>query len=56
MQLTTNYLSTEEKVVVAKSKLEVVEAESSKLRNDLIVAMDETNRANEKIKELNEAL
>lgn len=42
--------------MAANSKLEVVEAESLKLRNDLIVAMDEMNRANEKIKELNEAL
>lgn len=56
MRLTTDYLSTEEKVVVANSKLEAVEAESSKLRNGLIIAMDKTNTANEKIKELNEAL
>lgn len=42
--------------MVAKSKLKAVEAETSKLRNDLIVAMDKTNRENKKIKELNEAL
>jgi len=42
--------------VVANSKLESVEAENSKLRKDLIAAMDETNKANEKIKELNKAL
>ena len=51
-----DYLNTEEKVVVANSKLESIEAENSKLRKDLIVAMDETNKANEKIKELNKAL
>ena len=51
-----DYLNTEEKVMVANSKLEYVEAESSKLRKDLIIAMDETNKENEKIKELSEAL
>ena len=40
----------EEKVVVANSKVESVEVECSKLRKDLIVAM------NEKIKELTKAL
>lgn len=54
--LTTNYLGVEEKVVVVNSKLESVEVENSKLRKDLIEAMDEVNRAKEKIKELNEAL
>ena len=51
-----DYLSTEEKVLVTNSKLEFVEAESSKLRKDLIADMDETNKANEKIKELKEAV
>ena len=51
-----DYLSTEEKVLVTNSKLEFVEAESSKLRKDLIATMDETNKANEKIKELKEAV
>ena len=41
---------------MANSKLEFVEVKSSKLRKDLIVAMDETSKANEKIKELSEAL
>ena len=54
--LTTNYLEIEEKVGVVNSKLESVEAESWKLRKDLIEAMDKVNRAKEKIKELNEAL
>ena len=51
-----DYLSTEEKVLVTNSKLEFVEAESSKLRKDLIAAMDEMNKAKEKIKELKEAV
>ena len=42
--------------MVANSKLESVEVESWKLRKDLITAMDKTNKANEKIKELNKAL
>ena len=51
-----DYLSTEEKVLVTNSKLEFVEAESSKLRKDLVAAMDEMNKAKEKIKELKEAV
>ena len=54
--LTTDYLGIEERVVVVNSKLETIEVESLKLRKDLIKAMDEVNRAKEKIKELNEAL
>ena len=42
--------------MVANSELEYVEAESLKLRKDLIVAMDETKKANEKIRELTKAL
>ena len=37
---TTDYLSNEEKVMVANSEIEFVEAESSKLRKDLIEAID----------------
>ena len=51
-----DYLSTEEKVLVTNSKLEFVEAERSKLRKDLVAAMDEMNKAKEKIKELKEAV
>jgi len=36
--------------------VEFVEVECSKLRKDLIVAMNERNDTNEKIKELTEAL
>lgn len=52
----TDYLSTEEKVVVTNSKIKSMEAESSRLRNDLIEAMDEATKAKGKVKELNEAL
>ena len=54
--LTIDYLGIKEKVVVVNSKLESIEVESSKLRKDLIEAMDEVNSVKEKIKELNEAL
>lgn len=49
-------MNTEEKVVVANSKVESIEVECSKLRKDLIVTMNETNNTNEKIRELIEAL
>ena len=41
MRITTDYLNMEEKVVVANSKVESVEVECSRLRKDLIVAMNE---------------
>nr|POF02875.1 hypothetical protein CFP56_10932 [Quercus suber] len=56
LHLTIDYLSNEEKVVMANSKIEFVEAESSKLRKDLIEAMDIANKAKEKVKELSEEL
>ena len=56
MRLTTDYLSSEEKLVVANSKVDFVKAESSKLRKDLIKAMDQATKANEKVKELKDAL
>lgn len=52
----TDYLNTEEKVVVTNSEFESIKVESSKLRKDLIATMDETNKANEKIIELTKAL
>ena len=51
-----DYLSSEEKVVVANSKVDYVEAESLKLRKDLIEAMDQVTKAKEKVKELRVAL
>ena len=41
---------------MANSKVESIEVECSKLRKDLIVAMNETNNTNEKIRELIKAL
>ena len=52
----TGYLNMEEKVVVANSKVESIEVECSKLKKDLIAVMNEKNDANEKIRELIEAL
>ena len=54
--LMIDYLSSEEKVVVANSKVDSVEAESLKLRKDLIEAMDQVIKAKEKVKELRVAL
>ena len=54
--MTTDYLSSEEKVLLANSKVNFVKAESSKLRKDLIEAMDQSTKAKEKVKELKEAL
>lgn len=56
LRITTDYLNTEEKVVVATLKAKSVEVECSKLRKDLINAMNEMNDANLKVKELIEAL
>ena len=42
--------------MVANSKVESAEAETSRLSKDLIKAMDEPTKAKGKIKELNEAL
>ena len=52
----TDYLSNEEKVVVANSKVYSVKAESSRLRKDLIEALYQSTKAKEKVKELKEAL
>ena len=48
----TDYLNSEEKVVMANSKIDSIEAESSKLRKDLIEAMDQSIKDKEKVKEL----
>ena len=49
MHITSQYLANEEKAVVALSKVEVLEAEASSLRKDLIAAMDANNTSKEKI-------
>ena len=51
-----DYLGSKEKVVVANSKVDLVEAKSSRLRKDLIEAMDQATKAKEKVKELKDAL
>ena len=56
MHITTQYLANEEKAVVASSKVEVLEAEASGLRNDLGVTMDALNASKEKAKILTEQL
>ena len=42
--------------MVANSKVDSVEAESSRLRKDLIEAIDQSTKAKEKAKEMKEAL
>ena len=56
IHITLEYLAHEEKVVVACSKMEALEAEGSCLRKDLITMMDDSNAAKEKIKALAEEL
>ena len=43
-------------MVVANSKVDSVEAKSSRLRKDLIEAIDQSTNAKEKVKKLTEAL
>ena len=52
MHNTTHYLVNEEKVVVANSKVEVLETEAWGLRNDLGAAMDALNISKEQAKVL----
>nr|POE78695.1 hypothetical protein CFP56_66571 [Quercus suber] len=56
LQLTTYYLSIKEKVVVAQSKAESAEAESSPFRKDLMKAMDQAVKSKEKAYELKKTL
>lgn len=56
MHITSQYLLNEEKVVVANSKVEALEAKGSHLRRDLIATMDDNNESKEKLKALSEEL
>ena len=56
MNITSQYLVSEEKAMMATSKVEALEAEALGLRKDLIVVMDEKNSSKEKIKTLTEEL
>ena len=52
LHVTTEYLFMEERVVMANSKAKSLEAETSRLRKDLINAMEKGNVAKVKIKSL----
>lgn len=54
--LTIDYLTKEEKVMMANSRAEVAKVESSRLRKDLIELMDQANEAKAKMKEVFEQL
>ena len=56
IHITTEYLTHEEKVVMDDFKVEALEAESSKLRKDLISVMEERNTSKEKVKVLTQEL
>ena len=56
MHITSQYLVSEEKAVVATTKVEALEVKASGLRKDLIMAMDDNNSSKEKIKALTEEL
>uniref|UniRef100_A0A7N2QYM1 Uncharacterized protein n=1 Tax=Quercus lobata TaxID=97700 RepID=A0A7N2QYM1_QUELO len=56
LRMMTDYLTTEEKLVMANSWAEATKAESSKLRKDLIEAMGEANDAKTNLKEVSDEL
>ena len=56
MHITSQYLANEEKAMVATSKVEALEVETSGLRRDLIAMMDANNASKEKIKTLSKQL
>ena len=56
MHLTTQFLANKEKVVMATSKVEALEAEALGLWRDLIAAMDAHNTSKEEVKVLTESL
>ena len=54
--LTSEYLASEAKVESTQSHMTTLEAENSKLKKELIVAMSEANLAKEKLKTLTDEL
>ena len=52
IHITSEYLSHEAKISSAEYKVKGLEAELSKLRKNLILAMDEANSAREKVRVL----
>ena len=53
---TSEYLASEAKVEYARSHASSLEAENSKLKKELITAMNDTNLAKEKLRTLTEEL
>ena len=56
LHLTSEYLASEAKVESARSHVTTLEAENSKLKKKLIVAMNDANLAKEMLKTLTEEL
>ena len=56
LHITSEYLTQEAKVAFAMSRVEALEAENSKLKKDLIIAMDKANTIKEKVKGLSDEL
>ena len=56
LHITSEYLAFEAKVESARSHASSIEAENSKLREELIAAMDDANQAKEKLRILTEEL
>lgn len=56
LRITIEYLRNEEKVVVANSKVNVLEVEASKLRKDPIIVMDGTTTVKERLKVMSDEL
>ena len=56
LHITSKYLASEAKVEFARSHASSVEVENSKLRKELIAAMDDANQAKEKLRTLTEEL
>ena len=56
MPITSQYLASKEKAVMATSKVEALEAEASSLRKDLIATINDKNSFKEKIKALTKEL
>ena len=56
LHITIEYLTQEVKFALVMSRMEALEAKNSKLKKDLIVAMDEANTSKEKAKTLSDDL
>ena len=56
LHLTSEYLAQEAKVESVMSHVMTLEADNSKLKKDLIAAMNEANLAKEKVKTLTDEL